>query len=370
MMAPALPDGEIAVLGLARSGTAVAKLLLSGGHQVYASDGGRSAAVVESADSLRAMGGHVDVGAHNLERIGRAALVVVSPGIDPAAPPVAAARQAGVPVLSEVDIALRFMPRSRVIAVTGTNGKTTTTALIGHLLRGVGASAVDAGNIGTPLSEIAILASHPDWIALELSSFQLHDTPSLNPTVGVLTNLAPDHLDRYPTASDYYADKARLFANANSASRWVVNADDGRVASMAEGVTGTHYRFSTEHRADGWMDDDGVLQVLGERLVARSDFNLLGTHNVANALAAALAVSVADEAFRDSAARLAMEASLRSFNALAHRLEVVGEIGGVQWINDSKATNVSSTLVAIEGIERAQRNFHRQPRGAGSVGRR
>ena len=352
MMAPALPHGEIAVLGLARSGTAVAKLLLSGGHQVYASDGGRSAAVVESADSLRAMGGHVDVGAHNLERIGRAALVVVSPGIDPAAPPVAAARQAGAPVLSEVDIALRFMPRSRVIAVTGTNGKTTTTALIGHLLRGVGASAVDAGNIGTPLSEIAILASHPDWIALEMSSFQLHDTPSLNPTVGVLTNLAPDHLDRYPTASDYYADKARLFANANSASRWVVNADDGRVVSMAEGVTGTHYRFSTEHRADGWMDDDGVLQVLGERLVARSDFNLLGTHNVANALAAALAVSVADEAFRDSAARLAMEASLRSFNALAHRLEVVGEIGGVQWINDSKATNVSSTLVAIEGMRR------------------
>lgn len=352
MMQGKIPDGEIAVLGLAKSGSAVSRLLLQHGHTVYASDGQISPQLVEAAVSLRALGADVDIGAHDLARIARASLVVLSPGIDPSARPVAAARDARVRIVSELEIALTFLSSSNVIAITGTNGKTTTTALTGHLLRGFSLDAVDAGNIGTPLSEIAMRETHPSWIALEMSSFQLHDTPGLSPAVGVLTNLTPDHLDRYPTATEYFADKARLFCNANAASRWVINADDSRVLGMAKGIAGTHYTFSTRSNAHATLAQDEYLSVFGEKVIARAEFNLLGDHNVANALAAILAVSVADETFRGEAARSTMAKALRTFNPLAHRLEMVGEYDGVQWINDSKATNVSSTLVAIEGMRR------------------
>jgi len=186
-----------------------------------------------------------------------------------------------------------------------------------------------------------------------MSSFQLHDTPGLAPTVGVLTNLSPDHLDRYPTATEYYADKALLFANANDGSRWVLNADDARVRVMAEDVAGDKYHFSIRGQADAWLDSaSGWLMLFGEPLIARSGLDLLGDHNVANALAASLAVSVADTGFRSAEARGRVRLALSTFNPLAHRLEIVGEYDGVQWINDSKATNVSSTLVAIEGMRR------------------
>ncbi|HZK79113.1 MAG TPA: UDP-N-acetylmuramoyl-L-alanine--D-glutamate ligase, partial [Gemmatimonadaceae bacterium] len=232
------PEREVAVLGLGKSGTSAARLLLSRGSRVYASDAGTSPAVEANAAALRALGAAVDVGSHDLARIARASRVVVSPGIDPENPPVAAARDAGVPLVSEIEIALSALSKSQIIAVTGTNGKTTTTALIGHLLRGLGVDAVDAGNIGTPLSDMALREKQPQWIALEMSSFQLHDTPSLSPEVGVLTNLTPDHLDRYRSTDDYYADKARLFANATPRSKWVLNADDVLVGRMSENVAG------------------------------------------------------------------------------------------------------------------------------------
>jgi UDP-N-acetylmuramoylalanine--D-glutamate ligase len=258
-----------------------------------------------------------------------------------------------VPIVSEIEIALRYLPSSKLIAVTGTNGKTTTTALAGHLLRGVGADAIDAGNIGTPLSEAAMATQPPGWIALEMSSFQLHDTPSLDPAVGVLTNLSPDHLDRYPTENEYYADKARLFTNASDSSQWVLNADDAKVLRMADGVKGRQSHFSLRQRADAYRDPaSGHLQVLGRPLIRRDELNLLGDHNVANALAAALAVMIGDESFQTDEARLRIAGALRSFHALPHRLENVGEYDGVVWINDSKATNVSSTLVAVQGMQR------------------
>ncbi|HVF38818.1 MAG TPA: UDP-N-acetylmuramoyl-L-alanine--D-glutamate ligase [Gemmatimonadaceae bacterium] len=366
MKGPDSPGGEIAVLGLAKSGTAVARLLIERGQKVYASDGGSSPFVQANAQLLRDVANRVDpdsgapvsalsidTGGHDLARISRASMVVVSPGIDPVAAPIKAAREAGVRIVSEVEIALQHMTDTKVIAVTGTNGKTTTTALIGHILRGIGEDASDAGNIGTPVSEIALRPSHPSWIALEMSSFQLHDTPSLAPAVGVLTNLSPDHLDRYATADDYYADKARLFTNASLESCWVLNLDDRRVMAMAEGVPGKKYRFSTRAAADALIDaHSGMMRVLGKDLLQRAEFNLLGDHNVSNALAASLAVSVADPGFQTDDARQAMANALRSFRALAHRLEVVGELNGIQWINDSKATNVSSTLVAVAGMRR------------------
>jgi UDP-N-acetylmuramoylalanine--D-glutamate ligase len=339
---------EVAVLGLGASGQAAARLLLRDGRAVYASDGAPSA----SGGDLASHGVVVDIGAHDLARIARAELVVASPGIPPLAPPLAAARAAGVPIISEIELALRAMPGLRYIAVTGTNGKTTTTALIGHLLRGLGYDAVDAGNIGVPLAEVALRPRRPDWVALELSSFQLHDTPSVNPTVGVLTNLSPDHLDRYASVDEYYADKARLFSNASAQSNWVLNYDDLLAMEMGSAVPGRHYHFSSRgSRAEARFDRDWrSLEVFGAPLLQRMDLHLIGDHNVANALAAALAVIVADEAHLTNEARAKMAESLATFRALGHRLQIVGEFGGVQWIDDSKATNVSSALVALEGM--------------------
>ena len=346
-------EKEVAILGLGKSGASAAKLLLADGKRVYVSDSGTVPGLEDSARQLRDIGATVDTGGHDLARIARASKVVVSPGIDPNAPAIVAAREAKRPLVSEIEIALQYLTDTRIIAVTGTNGKTTTTALIGHILRGLGETAIDAGNIGMPLSDLARHDARPSWISLEMSSFQLHDTPSLNPVVGVLTNLSPDHLDRYPSADEYYADKALLFANATDSSRWVLNADDGRVKSMAENVKGTKFEFSLVARADAWYDDEaGSLELSKGRLMSRSDLNLLGDHNVANALAAALAVTVADERFATDESRKAIRDALRTFKALNHRLEVVGEANGIQWINDSKATNVSSTMVAIAGMRR------------------
>ena len=356
-------QGEIAVIGLGKSGRSVTALLRREGVRVYASDAGSGTALSDIAADLRALGADVDVGRHDVGRIARATLVVASPGVPPSAAPLAAARQGNVRIVGEIEIALRFLPRTRSIAVTGTNGKTTTTALTGHLLRALGHDAVDAGNIGTPLAEIALRASHPAWMALELSSFQLHDTPSINPDVGVVTNLGPDHLDRYAGADEYYADKALLLANAHAGSKWVLNGDDAEVLALYQRVPGVRagaplpgerWLFSLgDHRAAAWYDrNNEALIVLGSPLLRRSELALFGDHNVANTLAAALAVMVADASHHTAPARAAMAEAIRGFRALKHRLEVVGEPGGVLWINDSKATNVGSTLVAIQGMTR------------------
>jgi UDP-N-acetylmuramoylalanine--D-glutamate ligase len=346
-------EREIAIIGLARSGRAVALLLRKHGYNVYASDVASSPDTGQCADELRALGVAVDVGMHEIERLARAGLVVTSPGVPPSARPLSFAREMGIPVASEVEIALNFLEGVGLIAITGTNGKTTTTALIAHLLRGLDLEAVEAGNIGTPLSEVANRERHPQWVSLEMSSFQLHDTPSLKPVVGVLTNLSPDHLDRYPSVAEYYADKARLFANADGDSMWVINADDRAVVQMARDVAGIKYTFSLHGEADACVEErTGQLMVLGVPLISRRDLPLLGQHNVGNALAASLAVMAADREHQTLQARKGIAKALTTFRSLPHRLELVGEFAGVQWINDSKATNVSSTAVAIDGMER------------------
>jgi UDP-N-acetylmuramoylalanine--D-glutamate ligase len=338
---------ETAVIGLGRSGSAVTRLLRRSGTAVYASDAGRSPALEQAAAELVALGAEVDLGGHDLARIGRAALCVVSPGVPPEAPPLVAARLAGVPVRAEADLGLEALEGVSYAAVTGTNGKTTTTALIGHLLVSGGRRAVTAGNIGTPLSQVALGRTLPEAMAVELSSFQLHDMVALRPTVGVLTNLAPDHLDRYASLEEYYADKARLFQHASPRSVWVSNADDAASRDLVRGIPGRHLRFSTREPGDAWYDRAGDRLMVEELpVMGRSELPLLGDHNVANALAAALAVRVM------GLGHSVLADGLRSFRALAHRMEPVRELMGVLWINDSKATNIASTRVAVAAMTR------------------
>lgn len=340
--------GEVAVIGLGKSGIAATRLLAREGARVYASDAAPALGAGAAAEALRALPGvTVEIGRHDLDRIRRASGVVVSPGVPPEAPPLTSARGAGVPILSELDLGFRALETIPCIAVTGTNGKTTTTALVAHLLRTAGLRAEAAGNIGRPLADVALDPAGLRWLAVEVSSFQLHDSPDFAPGIGVLTNLAPDHLDRYPDIAAYYADKRLLFRNATAASVWIVNGDDPAALALAAEVPGRLVRFSLREPADGWYDVAGrTLRLGGAALLPRDALALLGNHNVANALAASLAVV---EAGIDPAA---IALGLRSFRALPHRLEPVGEVGGVQWINDSKATNVASTVVAIEAMDR------------------
>jgi UDP-N-acetylmuramoylalanine--D-glutamate ligase len=191
------------------------------------------------------------------------------------------------------------------------------------------------------------MPTRPELLAVELSSFQLHDMPTVNPTVGVLTNLAPDHLDRYPTVEDYYQDKTRLFANATSRSMWVTNADDAVSAAVIGERAGRRRTFSVRGEADGWLDRaSGFLMLGGSRVLPRSKLPLLGDHNIANALAAALAVHAVGLKV-DAIAR-----GLATATPLKHRMEPIREVGQVLWINDSKATNVSSTEVAVQALDR------------------
>ena len=190
----------MAVIGLGKSGVAATRLLARDGVRVYASDASPTPYAGEAAAALRTLPGvEVELGRHDLDRIRQAVAVVVSPGVPPDAPPLAAARAAGVVIVSEVDLGWRALRATgtQCIAITGTNGKTTTTALIAHLLQASGVPATSGGNIGRPLADLALSAERPRWVAVEMSSFQLHDSPAFAPEVGVLTNLAPDHLDRY-----------------------------------------------------------------------------------------------------------------------------------------------------------------------------
>ena len=346
--------GEFAVLGLGLSGESVAKLLHATGVAVYASDVGKTKEVKAAADRLSALGISAETGDHDIARLKRALCVVVSPGIPPNVSPLKAARKASVPIVSEVEIALQTR-RVPYIGVTGTNGKTTTTSLIAHLLRALDKDVEEVGNIGTPVSEVALRESPPQWMAMELSSFQLHDTPSVKPTVGVLTNLTPDHLDRYNNSTaEYYADKALLFANADATSQWVVPGEGIEALAMTRELPGHTARFSTQRTdVEGYLDRGrGQLVLFGAALASRADFPLTGDHNVANMLAALLAVMSAHPSHATPSARVRLAAALRTVTALPHRIEPVAEIDHVLWLNDSKATNVSSSLVAISGMTR------------------
>jgi UDP-N-acetylmuramoylalanine--D-glutamate ligase len=339
---------EIAVVGFGKSGLAAARLLRMHGLAVYASDAGSGARLEFQAETLRGLGAVVQVGGHDLERIARAGAVVVAPGVPPDVPPLVAARAAGVPIVAEVNLGVTELPATaKVIGITGTNGKTTTTSLVAHVLRAGGLHAGVAGNIGTALCDVVADGAAPDWLALELSSFQLHDCPDMAPWIGVLTNLAPNHLDRYRTLQEYYGDKRRLFDRADASSISISHGDLPEVRALLADVPGRHLHFSTERRADGWYDRAARRLMADDVAVCDRDvLPLLGDHNVQNAL---VAILVAREA---GLAPAAIAEGLRSFRAIPHRLEPIREVDGVLWVNDSKSTNVTSTAVAIAALER------------------
>ena len=344
----------VAIIGLGKSGVAAARLLAREGVRVYASDASDHPYAGEAAEALKSVPWvDVEIGRHDLNKIRQAAGLVVSPGVPPDAPVLTAARHAGVEIVSELDLGFRALaalqPGTRSIAITGTNGKTTTTALVAHLLSAAGLQSTTAGNIGRPVTDLAMANERYQWLSLEVSSFQLHDSPNFAPEIGILTNLAPDHLDRYPSAQAYYADKRLLFRNASEDDVWVLNGDDELVLELARGVPGRKVLFSLAKPADAWYDAKALVLRLGgssESLIRREELHLLGDHNVANALAAALAVHEAGVP-----ASLIGE-GLRSFRALPHRLEPVREVNGVLWINDSKATNIAATTVAVLAMQR------------------
>ena len=359
---PVVPDtwrragSAVAVIGLGKSGVAVTRLLAREGLRVYASDASDHPYAGAAADALKGVPGvEVEYGRHDLNKIRHATGVVVSPGVPPDAPVLAAARHAGVEIVSELDIGFRALSArgggggggTRSIAITGTNGKTTTTALVAHLLSAAGLRATTAGNIGRPLTDLAMADEQYQWLSLEVSSFQLHDSPNFAPEIGIMTNLAPDHLDRYPSAEAYYADKRLLFRNASAGDVWVLNADDPLVLQLAQGVAGRRVLFSLAKTSDAWYDRaHSTLRLGGEKLLKRDELHLLGDHNIANALAATLAVHEA------GVPPPLIAEGLRSFRPLPHRLEPVRDVGGVLWINDSKATNIAATTVAVLAMER------------------
>jgi UDP-N-acetylmuramoylalanine--D-glutamate ligase len=349
------PGARVAVLGLGLSGAAAARLARLRGGIVYASDAGADPGPTAVAERLRAEGIDAEAGAHDMDRILSAELVVVSPGISPFSEVRRAVQEAGIRTIAEVELAFRDL-RGRVVGITGTNGKTTTTRLTAHLMEGAGLRVEAVGNIGRPLSETAMEESQPDWVVVELSSFQLADLESFESDVGVLLNLAPDHLDRYRDLESYYADKGRLFDNPAPGARWVLNGDDRAVLDLAANAAGERYLFSL--RGDvpcgAWWDAEDTLRArldpdgnpVPECWATRADLPILGPHNAANAAAASLAAVLA------GAEPSTLAASLRAYRGLPHRLQPLGERTGVLWVNDSKATNVAAAVAALRSFDR------------------
>lgn len=349
-----LEGKSVAVIGLGVSGVAAARLAFAKGGDVYVSDSGTNAAATARAADLRAAGITVELGGHDIDRVARSGIVVVSPGIHPDAPVLRALGERQVRWISEPELAVQFYS-GQLIAVTGTNGKTTTTLLIAHLLTEAGLRASAGGNVGGGLapaaSDLALLDEPPDWYVLEMSSFQLAGVETFRPDIGVVTNLSPDHLDHYGDVAAYFADKKRLFSTATSGSRWVLPRGDDAVRELVGEAPGERFHFGGD-QADGssaWVANGEMWFGIGGReepCMALADFPLLGRHNVSNALAAGLVARLA------GASTPAIAEGLRSARSLPHRMEPVAEARGVLWVNDSKATNVAATSSALESIDR------------------
>ena len=340
-------DGKkVTVAGAARSGIAAAALLARRGAKVTLSD---TRPQVSEAEPLRALGVELELGGHRTETFSEAELIVMSPGVPPEQPVIERARKRGVPIIGELEMASRWL-RGRVVAITGTKGKSTTTELTGRILEAAGFTVTVGGNIGEPLSA-QVDASTPETMhVVETSSFQLEQIKTFHPWIAVMLNFSPEHLDRHPSVEAYGAAKARVFENQDANDWKVINADDPAVLELArKGRAQTRLFAMGASIASGTAIEGGWIvdrETSGtRRLVPLDAIHLLGPHLVNDVMAAATVGAIA------GAAPAAMTAAVDAFQGLEHAMELVAEIGGVRFVNDSKATNVDAALHSIESFE-------------------
>jgi UDP-N-acetylmuramoylalanine--D-glutamate ligase len=333
---------KVTVVGLARSGIAAARALHACGAIVTVTD---KKPLDQLEAQIQALGSAITVaaGGHPDRIFTGADLIVVSPGV-PKIPQVVNARQRGVRVISELELAWMFSD-APFVGITGTNGKSTVTTLVGLMLAKAGKKVLVAGNIGNALTEDVRLLSGRDWIVAELSSFQLEDIETFRPRIASILNVTQDHLDRYRNITEYGDAKARIFMNQRKEDFLVLNFDDPIVKSYAGRTAATVIPFSRMLRFNpGACVLDGHLTVNGRRIIHTDEIRIKGVHNLENALAAA-AMSLCAGANSDSVASV-----LREFPGLEHRLEIVREKDGVTFINDSKGTNVGAVIKSVEGF--------------------
>jgi UDP-N-acetylmuramoylalanine--D-glutamate ligase len=345
-----LEGKRVLVVGLGRSGTAVARVCAERGAVVTVTDA-KDAAALGAAPTALPESVRRELGGHRRETFLSAELIVVSPGV-PAIPELAAARAAGVRITGEIELSSQFV-ESTLIAITGTNGKSTTTTLIGSMMRATGRPVFVGGNLGEPLADaVGTPAGAPGGTCVvEVSSFQLETAETFSPRVAVLLNVTPDHLDRYPDLEAYAATKARIFAAQHAADFAVVNVDDPIVVRHTERVPSRRLGFSVARvlTEGAWLEgDELVVRLPGARPEAYPATlpALVGRHNQANALAALLSSRLGGASYAEALR------ALGEFRPLAHRMELVAEAEGIAYYDDSKGTNVGAVVAALSGFPR------------------
>jgi len=347
---------SIVILGAAESGVGAALLAQAKGHAVFVSD--RGAIQPDYKEKLVQAGIEFEENQHSLDRILQADEVIKSPGIPEKAPVIKAIREKNIAVVSEIEFASRYT-QARFIAITGTNGKTTTTLLTYHLLKEAGYNVGLAGNVGYSLAE-QVIENKFDYYVLELSSFQLDDINYFQPWIAILLNITPDHLDRYNYSLDEYARaKLRIVRNQDSTGNFIYNADDEIIQQhfMAALRPMHQLPFSLHHRPDfqlgGYYEEEMLLCVdllpgyySKTEKISTANSPLIGEHNRQNVLAAVLAARVAGVGIAQ------IEQALGTFHNADHRLQLVREVHEVEYVNDSKATNVEAAWYALDGVKR------------------
>ena len=335
---------KVLIVGAARSGIGAAKFLVAQGAVVALTDQKPIEKWSPEALALKDLGVGLLPGEPPSWLLDQLDLVVVSPGVPATIIPIRYAERAGAEVIGEVELAYRYL-KGRIVAITGSNGKTTTTSLIGELLRDAGLTVQVGGNIGKALISMIETSRDDGWTVAELSSFQLETIKTFRPVVAVVLNVTPNHMDRYETFNDYAAAKHRIFMNQTAEDTAVLNADDPTVSSWASGLRANVMRFSVRKEVENGVFLRGrELIYQGQVLLNVDEMKLRGMHNVEN-VAAALAAGIAAGASIES-----MNGTVRRFDPVEHRLEFVTEIEGVKFYNDSKATSVDATLKALEAF--------------------
>ena len=342
-----LKGKKVLVVGLGKSGLAAALFLRRQGAHVTVSDIRSAEALAKDIPALLDEGINVEAGGHGLLTFRRQDLIVVSPGVPLDTPELVQARNFGRPIIGELELAARFL-KGKILAVTGSNGKTTTTSLLGEILEKAGMPTLVGGNIGVPVVALIEESTDETWNVLEVSSFQLETTQQFHPAIAVILNITPDHLDRHGTFENYALAKERIFAEQDGNDYCVLNADNIRAAAAAERSKAKVFWFSLEHPVEqgAWVDGGAVMfkpsrDAEAENVMPLSGISLKGEHNVENVLAAVCAARLAGASVE------AVRKGVEEFKAVEHRLEYVATLNGVEVYNDSKATNVDATAKAI-----------------------